>query len=122
MRITALALAGLLALPSVAMAGRQEAEVALTEARASVGAAQRAGAVELAGIELKTARDMLNRAEASMERRRWDDVEREASMARADGRLAEARTRQRRAERSAADLEAAVETLRRELQRQGGGS
>ncbi|HRQ63410.1 MAG TPA: DUF4398 domain-containing protein [Xanthomonadaceae bacterium] len=122
MRITATVMAVLLALPGAALAGRQDAEIALTEARASVGAAQRAGAVELAGIELKTARDMLARAEASMERRRWDDVEREASMARADGRLAEARTRQYRAERSAAELEAAVETLRRELQRQGGGS
>ena len=122
MRTTAAALAVLLALPGAAWAGRQEAEIALTQARASVGAAQRAGAVELASLELKNARDMLTRAEDSMERRRWDDVEREASMARADGRLAEARTRQRIAEQSAAELEAAVDTLRRELQRQGGGS
>jgi hypothetical protein len=122
MRTTTAALAILLALPGAALANRQDAEIALTQARASVGAAERAGAIELAGVELKTAHDMLRRAEGSMERRRWDDAEREASMARADGRLAEARTRQYRAERAAAEVEAAVEMLRAELMRQGGGS
>ena len=84
MKLHALCFA-LLALPAVAFAGRQEADLALTQARSAVAAA-----------------------------------EREAQRARADGRVAEARACPVKAETATAEIEAAVDTLRAELNRQGG--
>lgn len=119
---TAAGVALLLAMlaPATAFAGRDEAEVALTAARANVASAERADAAELAPVEYDTARDMLARAEGSYDEREWDDVEEEAQKAKADARLAEARARQRRAEEVLPEAEAAIATLRAELSRQGG--
>lgn len=119
MKLQALCLA-LLSLPALAVAGRQEADLALTQARSAVAAAERAGGVQAAPTQISDARAMLARAEGSYEDREWTDAEREAHRARADGRLAEARARQFKAESATAEIEAAVDTLRAELNRQGG--
>ena len=52
-----------LALPLCAFAGKNEAELALTSARANLAAAERADAARYANPEFGSARDMLARAE-----------------------------------------------------------
>jgi hypothetical protein len=120
MKTRILALALLLAIPSLAYAGRQEAEVMLTRAQGAVAAADRAGAPQEAANEYRTARDTLVRAQGLFERRQWDNSELEAAKAHADARLAEARARQAKAEAAATQMQAAIETLRAEIARQGG--
>jgi hypothetical protein len=115
----ALGLALLLALPFSAQAGRTEASTALTQAASGIAAAERTGAAQHASVELNIARDLLMQAERHCERRDWDNCERAARRAHADGRLAEARTRQFNAESATVRIESAIETLRAELQRQG---
>ncbi len=112
-------LAALLAAPLSAEAGRSEARTALTRASSGVAAAERAGAPEQASVELGLARDQLMLAARACERRDWNVCERAAHRAHADARLAEARTRQLRAEAATGSIEAAVDTLRAELARQG---
>lgn len=112
-------LAVALAVPMAADAGRTEARTAVTRAESGVAAANRAGAPQHASVEYGLARDQLMQAERACERRDWDDCERAAHRAHADARLAEARTRQRRAETATAAIEAAIDDLRAELDRQG---
>ena len=107
----------LLSLPALAFAGRQEADLALTQARSAVASAERAGGVTAAPNETTDARANLARAEGSYEERDWDDAVNESQLARADGRLAEARARQVKAEAATAEIQAAVDTLRAELNR-----
>lgn len=120
LRTPLVAFALLLALPFAAEAGRNEAQTALTRASSGVAAAERAGAPQVAGVELIQAHDQLLLASRQCERRDWDECERAAHRAHADARLAEARTRQHNAESATRSLEAAVDTLRNELARQGG--
>ncbi len=112
----------LLTLPLAAWAGKDEAELALTAARANVAAADRADAGRYATLELKSARDLLAQAEGSFNDRDWTDAEREAERAKADARLAEARSRQHLAETQLAEIEQTIQTLREELARQGARS
>lgn len=115
-----LALAVLLALPLSALAGKKEAELALTAARSNVAAAERADAPRHATVEVKAARDLLAQAEGSFADRDWTDAEREAERAKADARLAETRARQRVAEAQLAELQTTIQTLREEIARKGG--
>ena len=117
--IHSLGLALLLVLPGAALAGRSDAETALTRAGSGVAAAQRAGAPQVATIEYNLAWDQLQLAERACSRRDWDDCEHAAHRAHADARVAEARTRQLQAERATAAIEAAIDDLRAELARQG---
>ncbi|MEO8669696.1 MAG: DUF4398 domain-containing protein [Tahibacter sp.] len=106
-----------LLLPAVALAGpgKRDAEVALAEARSGVESAERAGAAEHASNDLNAARDDLARANGAFEHRDWEDSVMASEKTRADGTLAEARSRQHRAEASTAEVENAVRTLRTEL-------
>jgi non-homologous end joining protein Ku len=100
-----------------AYAGRQDAELELTQARSAVEAAERADAAEYAPTELNVARDMLARAEGSYDDRDFDDSGNEAELAAVDARLAEARARQQKAEIAATEVEAAIDSLRVEVTR-----
>lgn len=120
MKLRALSLVAALALSGPAFAGRQDAELALTQARSAVAAAERAGAAQEAPQEFNTARDSLAQAQGSYDEREWDDAELESHRTRADARLAEARSRQHKAEAAATEIEAAIETLRAELARHSG--
>jgi chromosome segregation ATPase len=115
-----LGLAAALALSGPAFAGKQEAELALTQARSSVAAAERADAINEVPQDFNTARDALARAQGSFEEREWDDAEFESHRARADARVAEARSRQAKAERALTEIEAAIDTLRAEIARNRG--
>jgi hypothetical protein len=121
MKTQAIGLAVALALSGPALAGRQDAELALTQARSAVAAAERAGAVQEVPQDFSAARDTLAQAEGSFDEREWDDAELESHRARADARVAEARARQVKAERAMAEIQAAIDTLRAELARQSGG-
>lgn len=121
MKVQVASLAVALALSGPAFAGRQEAEIALTQARSAVAAAERAGATQDVPLDFNTARDSLAQAQGSFEARDWDDAELESHRARADARVAEARARQVKAEAAAAEIQAAIETLRAEIARQSGG-
>lgn len=112
--------AALLALPLSAFAGRSEAELELTSARANLAAAERADAATHATLELREARDLLARAEGSFADRDWDDAELEAQRAKADARLAEALARQRIAEATLAEMQRTLDTLRDEITQAGG--
>ncbi len=112
--------AALLALPLSAFAGRSEAELELTSARANVAAAERAEAATHATQELRQARDLLAQAEGSFKDRDWNDAELEAQRAKADARLAEALSRQRMAEATLAEMERTLNTLREEISQAGG--
>jgi hypothetical protein len=112
----------MLALPLSAWAGKDEAQLALTAARSNVAAADRADAGRHATTELKTARDMLARAEGSFDDRDWTDAEREAERAKADARLAETRARQHIAESQLIELEETIQSLREEIARKGAGA
>lgn len=116
-----LGLAAALALSGPALASRQGAELALTQARSAVAAAERAGAANEVPNDFASAREMLARAQGSYEDRDWDDAELESHRARADARVAEARARQAKAERALIEIEAAIETLRAEIARRSGG-
>ncbi|MCB1552816.1 MAG: DUF4398 domain-containing protein [Xanthomonadales bacterium] len=109
----------LTALPLSAWAGKDDAKLALTAARANVASAERAEAGRYATLELKSAQDLLAQAEGSFDDRDWTDAEREAERAKADARLAEARSRQHLAETQLAEIEETIQTLREELARQG---
>lgn len=101
--------------PLIAFAGRKEADQAMTEARSAISAAERAGAPQSATIELKIARDGFASADTRYEDRDWDEAERWAQRARYDAWLAEARSRQRRAEALTAEIEAVIRTLQTEI-------
>ena len=116
-----LGLAAALALSGPAFAGKQESELALTQARSAVAAAERADAATEVPQDFNTARDALAQAQGSFEEREWDDAEFESHRARADARVAEARSRQTKAERALQEIEAAIDTLRAELARKTGG-
>ena len=111
-RLNGLLLAAALGLPGAAIAGHDDAELALARAETAVSAAERAGAVQLASRELEEARMNLAASRGSFEERDYDDAERQALEAHLDGRWAEARSRQTRAEAHAAELQAAINVLR----------
>lgn len=109
-------LALLLASPLSAFAGKKDdAQIALTEARSAVEAAERAGGPEQVPVEMKTARDSLDRAEQELDDHEWYDARVHAERAVYDARLAEARSRQMRAEALTAEIEASVNSLQAEI-------
>jgi hypothetical protein len=121
MKVQAWCLAATLALSGPAFAGRQDAEIALTQARSAVAAAERAGALEAAASEFAVANDALTRATYFYDEREWDESMLASDQARADARVAEARSRQVKAEAALAEVETAIDTLRAEIARDSGG-
>lgn len=121
MKLQAMTLAATLVLSGPALAGRNDAELALTQARSAVAAAERAGAMQTVPQDFNTARDTLAQAQGSFDEREWDDAELESHRARADARVAEARARQVKAEAATREIEAAIQTLRAEIARTTGG-
>lgn len=96
-------------------ADRQEAEIALAQAETAMQSAVSADAASAAPIDLRSAEDNLVAARGAMERRKWTDSAMSAEKAKADADLAAARSRAKRATAATAEIEASVETLRREL-------
>ncbi|MCQ4167506.1 DUF4398 domain-containing protein [Tahibacter harae] len=121
MKATALILAAALALPGLAgAASRHDAELAMTAAAAALQAAERAGAAELAASDLGNARNGMAQAEGLANARDWTDSMLAAEKTRADANLAEARSRQARAEAATQEIEDALRALRVEVDSAGG--
>jgi len=122
MKAIPLWLAGLLLVPMTApaAAGEREAELALARASTAIAAAQRIDADAYASDPLAIGRAALSQAQRACAVGAWLDCERAAERAHADARLAEARTRQSRAEADTERLAAAVQSLRDELDLRGG--
>lgn len=114
--VRAAVIALLLASPLTAFAGKKDdAQIALTEARSAVQAAERSGAPEQVPVEMKVARDSLDQAEQELDDREWEDARMYAQRTVYDARLAEARARQLRAEALTAEIEASVNSLQAEI-------
>jgi hypothetical protein len=92
-------------------------DVPLAEARASTRQAEGDGALASAPVELQSARDKLNRAEAAARADDFESARALAEEARVDADLADHKTRAAKAQLAANELARSNETLRRELER-----
>jgi hypothetical protein len=99
---------------------RDAANIVYAQASTAVQAAEAADAAVDAPIALNDARAHLAAANGALDRRNWDSAAMSAEKARADADLALARAREKRASAALTEIEASVETLRRELERAGG--
>jgi hypothetical protein len=86
-------------------------------AQASVQRAEQSGAPELAPVELATARDKLNRAQAAAANRDGQPASMFAEQANVDAQLAEATANQQRAHKAAMEFDSSMQALRQESMR-----
>jgi len=89
----------------------------LGKAEVSVQSAERAPATETTGLEMKLARDKLERAKAAMADKDYEKADRLAEEANVDAELARVKAESEAAQNSASELEAAIQTVRGEAQR-----
>lgn len=90
----------------------------LAKAELSVRAARDARADELAPMDLKIAREKLEKAKQAMAARRYDDARRLAESAQVDAELAEAKSEAEIVRRAADDLHRRVSALQTEAERE----
>jgi hypothetical protein len=93
----------------------------MASARTAISGVRGTGAADLAPVEMDRATTKLARAEAAMKAERYDEARRLAEEARADAELASTLASAIQAERSADELAASIEMLRREIERAQGG-
>ena len=86
-------------------------------AKSSVELAERAGAPELAPVEMSTARDKLARAEKAAADRDAKPATLLAEQANVDAQLAEATAQQQRSHKAATEFDASMQALRQESTR-----
>ncbi len=100
-------------------ANKNDAQTAIGQAQAAVQSAESADAITAATNEMRAAQDNLAAALGASERRNWDASVLNAQKAVADANLATARARQQRATSATNEIEASLETLRRETAQPG---
>ena len=98
---------------------RDKANIVFAQAQTAVQAAEATDAATYAAVELNSAQANLAAASGALDRRNWEASAMSAEKAKADADLAAARAREKRATAATAEIEASVETLRRELNRPG---
>ena len=98
---------------------RDKANIIFAQAQTAVEAAEATDAATYAAVEMHSAQTNLAAASGAMDRRKWNASAMSSEKARADADLATARSREKRATAATAEIEASVETLRRELNRSG---
>lgn len=98
---------------------RDKANVIYAKAQTAVQGAEAADAATYAPVELNAAKSNLASASGALDRRNWEASAFSAEKAEVDANLATARAREKRATAATAEIEASVETLRRELNRPG---
>lgn len=89
----------------------------LALAEQAIRDAERAGAVELAPVEMRNARDKLGAAQRAAGEREVDTTTRLAEQAQLDAQLAEATARAAKSTRAVQELEDSLRALQRETQR-----
>lgn len=108
---------------SIALASdHDDADIALGRAQTAVKAAESADAASAAPAELELARSNLAAANGAAERHQWKESMMSSEKAQADAELAAARAREKRATAATAEIEASVDTLRRQIEQPGSGS
>jgi len=117
-RVTRCGIAGAaLALGCAACASTPVPNEKIAVAKASLQRAEQSGAPELAPVEMAAARDKLSRAEKAAADRNGDSAAQLADQANADAQLAEATAQQKHSAKAAAELDASLQALRNESQR-----
>jgi hypothetical protein len=89
----------------------------MARAQALIDQAEKAGAQRYAAVQLDQARQKLDLAKAADQKGRHDDAQQRATEATADAELAVAMANSGEAQRTAAEVQQSVETLREEAQR-----
>lgn len=89
-----------------------EAELAVTEQ--AVTAAETAGALEYAPLELKTAREKFDAAQRAEQEKNYEQAKRLAEQAEWDARVAERKAQAAKAQRTLQDAQQGVQELREE--------
>lgn len=89
----------------------------LAVAEQAVRDAERAGAVELAPVEMRSARDKLGAAQRAVDAKQAQTSTQLAEQAQVDAQLAEATARAQKAGRAVDELEDSLRALQRETQR-----
>ncbi|HET9034078.1 MAG TPA: DUF4398 domain-containing protein [Dokdonella sp.] len=98
---------------------RDNANILYAKAQAAVQGAEAADAATYAPVEMNAAKGNLASASGALERRQWKQSAMSAEKAEVDANLASARAREKRATAATAEIEASIETLRREINRPG---
>jgi len=111
-RSAAIGAAAVLALAACASTPIPNDKIAV--AQSSVQRAERAGAPELAPVELAAARDKLARAEKAAADHKAEPAGMLAEQADVDAQLAEATANQQRAHKAATEFDASMQALRQE--------
>lgn len=86
-------------------------------AERAVQDAERAGAVELAPVEMRNAREKLTAAQKAATEREAEEMSRLSEQAEIDAQLAEATARAEKSARAVTELEDSLRALQRETQR-----
>lgn len=86
----------------------------LAVASVAVNAAETAGAVQYAPLEMRTARDKLEQARQANINKDYEDAKRLAQQAEWDARLAERKAQTAKAERAAEEAQKSIQLLRNE--------
>jgi hypothetical protein len=94
----------------------------LAVARSSVERAEQAQAAQFAQVELTTARNKLNAAQAAADDRDGETAARLADQADVDAQLAEATARAKQQEQLVSEMDASLRDLRNEAMRKRGGT
>lgn len=89
----------------------------ISAARASIGQAEGAGAMQLAPVELLTAREKLGKAEDAVREERYTDARRFAEEAEADAEVAERKARAAKASNAVEELARGNAALEKEIER-----
>jgi len=89
----------------------------LAVARSAVNDAASAGSAEFAPLELRSAQEKLDRANAAMADKAYDDARRYAEAAEADAKLAAVTARSVKAQRAVTEVESGIRALREEIAR-----
>lgn len=89
-----------------------KAEMAVTQQ--AVNAAETAGALEYAPLELKTAREKFDAAQKAEQNKEYDKAQRLAEQAEWDARVAERKAQAAKAQRTLQDAQQGVQELREE--------
>lgn len=89
----------------------------LAVSRSAITNAERAGGAEYAPVEMRAARDKMDRAGKAMAREDYEDARRLAEEAQVDARLAEKTAESAKAQKAAVALSDDIRVLREEINR-----
>lgn len=118
MVIHRLALAGMFALSGLlGCAASNEPAREIGKAEVAVRSADEENATEAAGLDMRMAREKLERAKAAMRDEEYDKAQRLAEEASVDAELARVKAQSESAQSAAAELQTAIQSLRNEAQR-----